>query len=152
MIVGSDKPSLDELVHFGVKGMKWGQRKADIPIHPAFTKRMQMNDRNRHGARAVARINQRMNEGQTRDQALRREDIRNARQRLALIGAVVAVQILSNHGSTPVGDLKGFVANRANQNRAAAKVAESTIKIGAQAAKTVFVKPHRGVHNITTMK
>ena len=26
-IVGSEKPSLEDLVHFGVKGMKWGVRK-----------------------------------------------------------------------------------------------------------------------------
>lgn len=28
MIVGQEKPSLDELAHFGVKGMKWGVRTA----------------------------------------------------------------------------------------------------------------------------
>lgn len=27
-IVGQEKPSLDDLAHFGVKGMKWGQRMA----------------------------------------------------------------------------------------------------------------------------
>jgi hypothetical protein len=27
MIVGDDKPSLEELYHYGVMGMKWGQRK-----------------------------------------------------------------------------------------------------------------------------
>jgi len=27
-VIGPEKPSLDDLAHFGVKGMKWGQRKA----------------------------------------------------------------------------------------------------------------------------
>lgn len=32
MIVGAEKPSLDELTHFGVKGMHWGHHKnSDIP-------------------------------------------------------------------------------------------------------------------------
>ena len=29
MIVGQEKPSLDQLEHFGVKGMKWGVRNAE---------------------------------------------------------------------------------------------------------------------------
>lgn len=28
---GGEKPPLDELAHFGVKGMHWGQRKSEIP-------------------------------------------------------------------------------------------------------------------------
>ncbi len=30
--VGAEKPSLEELVHFGVKGMKWGQRKGPTTL------------------------------------------------------------------------------------------------------------------------
>jgi hypothetical protein len=31
MILGQEKPSLEELVHFGVKGMKWGVINEDKP-------------------------------------------------------------------------------------------------------------------------
>jgi len=45
-IVRDDKPSLEELMHFGVKGMRWGERKAPKPttadIHAA---RGRHNDR-----------------------------------------------------------------------------------------------------------
>ncbi len=94
---------------------------------------------------AVRRINQRLISGESRDAALRREDIRNTRQRLALVGATYAAMILAQHGGE-------FITNRADVNRAAAKVAP-TINIGANAAKIKYVTPNRsGVHKITTMK
>lgn len=31
-IVGQEKPSLEDLAHFGVKGMKWGQHKERTPL------------------------------------------------------------------------------------------------------------------------
>lgn len=144
MIVGEgNKIPLSVVAHFGVKGMKWGQRKAGTSTHPTYTPRKQANDRQQHGKRAVARINDRLNQGETRDQALHREDVRNARQRLASAGAVYAAIMLLSHGSARVSDI-------AEANRASAR--DKTISIGVTAAKTSFVKPHRGVHNITTMK
>lgn len=152
MIVGEEKPSLDELSHFGVKGMKWGVRKGVTPPNSSYTPRMRQLDEKQHGPRAVERINTNMNQGLTRQQALHKEDVRNAYQRLAVIGAVVAANIVAEHGSTQISRLSTNIGEKANANRAAAKVADATIKIGSKAAKTPYVKPRRGVHNITTMK
>jgi hypothetical protein len=150
MTVGGDiKPSLNELAHHGVKGMKWGKQK-DEPDNPKYTKQMRAHDLSQHGARAVGRINQHLNAGGTRAQALEREDVRNARQRLAVAGAVILTGLLADHGNVAAGSLKTYVGNRANDNRAAAKSA--AVGIGSSAAKTPFVKPRRGVFDITTMK
>lgn len=143
MTVGGEKPSLDELAHFGVKGMRWGIRSADQPLHPNYTSRMRSNDRRAHGKRAVERINKHLNDGETRDEALRREDVRNARQRLAAAGALYAGSLLVRHGSVQVSML-------AEKNRAAAR--DSKVGIASAAAPINFVKPRSGVHNITTMK
>lgn len=143
MTVGGEKPSLDELAHFGVKGMRWGIRSADQPLHPNYTSRMRSNDRQVHGKRAVERINKHLNDGGTRDDARRREEIRNARQRVAAAGALYAASILVQHGSF-------HIATIAQNNRDAAK--DSMIGIASKAAPINFVKPRGGVHNITTMK
>lgn len=141
-----------ELIHFGVKGMRWGVRKAE-PINSAYTTRMQGNDKGRHGKRAVKRINRRLNEGMTRDKALEKEDLRNAYQRLALLGGVLAASLVADYGSVSSGTFaKNYVGNKANANRAAAKVAENTMKIGSKAAKLKYAKPGRGgAYKITTL-
>lgn len=150
MIVGEEKPSLKELAHAGVKGMKWGVRKSE-PANAAYTGRMRANDKSQHGKRAVHRINSRMNKGDTRDRALEREDVRNARQRLAVIGGLYAVALLAEHGSISSHSLKSYVGNRANANRETARARDSVLGIGGKITKG-YVKPRRGVHNITTMK
>lgn len=152
MIVGGEKPSLEELAHFGVKGMKWGTKKSDQPTNANYTSQMRNNDKSAHGARAVKRINKRLNEGETRDKALHREDVRNARQKLAVAGGLFVASLLIEHGSLPVHNLKSYVGNRANQNRAASRVRDSTLAIGSDAAKLAYAKSRRGVHNITTLK
>lgn len=138
MFVSEKKPSLSELKHYGVKGMRWGVRKAHSPVNVDYTDRMRANDRRRHGKRAVERINQRMNQGQSRDKALEREDIRNTRQRLALVGAVYAGTYLARYGAQRIDGVRPDGSPDA---------------ITATLAKVNYVKPNRhGVHKITTMK
>lgn len=144
MIIGGEKPSLNQLAHFGVKGMKWGVRSADQPANPNYTTRMRTEDRRLHGKRAVTRINQHLNSGGTRDEALRREYSRDAKQYLAFVGAAAVARLLAVHGSTVLSDIAA--------NRAASNADDSVLKIGSAAEKLKYVKPRGGVHNITTMK
>lgn len=55
---GEDKPSLDDLSHFGVKGMKWGVRKSDVPGVSQRTSKEAAKD-----AREFARAKQFFGEG-----------------------------------------------------------------------------------------
>lgn len=141
MIVGVEKPPLAELQHFGVKGMKWGVRRSAQATNASYTPQMQSADRKLHGKRAVSRINARLNNGETRKDALVREDIRNDRQRLLAVGGIYAASVLASHGSVTI-------ASKAANNRMAAK----TIGIGSKAAKLNYANTRRGIYNITTMK
>lgn len=141
----------EEFAHFGVKGMKWGVHRSQEPANSAYTDKMRANDKRVHGKRGVKRINRRLNEGETRDKALHREDVRNAKQQLAVAGAVFAVHLINESGATPISSLAKFVGQKAAANRDAAKVAESIIKIGNSAAKTPFVKQRRGVYDISSL-
>lgn len=136
MTFGGEKPSLEELAHFGVKGMKWGIRRVEQPANTNYTTRMRSDDRRDHGKRAVSRINRRMNEGLSREQALEREHIRNENQRLAAAGAVFVGSMLANHALS----------------RIQLPTPDSTPGIGSTASKVPYAKSRRGVHNITTMK
>lgn len=136
MIENEVKPSLDELAHYGVKGMRWGVRRADRTQNAGYTSRMRSEDRRTHGRRAVNRINDRLNSGESRDKALEREDMRNARQRLAVAGAAYAAVLLAQHGGS-----------RLNVDTGGPRGLSST------ASKIKYVKPNRsGVHKVTTMK
>lgn len=45
MIIGAEKPSLDELAHFGVKGMKWGVIRDDMKRNHQLNKASRARDR-----------------------------------------------------------------------------------------------------------
>lgn len=144
IVVGEEKkPSLDELAHFGVKGMHWGQRKAEEPAHPNYTKGMRKNDESVHGKAGVRRINERMNRGASRKEAQHSEDVRRATTRLIAIGAAYAVTMLVAEGSM-------HVSNLAEANRSAARTAGPAIS--STSAGTPYIKPRGGAHDITTLK
>jgi hypothetical protein len=152
MIIGEEKPPLGGLSHSGVKGMKWGVRRAEQPTHASYTPRKQANDRQQHGARAVKRINRRLNEGETRAQAQHHEDVRKAYKRLAVVGGAIALSIIADSGPRTTSTITDYIGNRANANRAAAKVRDVMPAISAKASKITYAKTRGGVHNITTMK
>jgi hypothetical protein len=148
---GEEKPPLDELAHFGVKGMHWGQHKA-VSMHPSYTARMQANDHMQYRGNSVQRINAHLNSGLTRKEALHKEDVRKVKQTLIIAGAAFTLTLLAHSGATPISSLASHVADRAEANRAASKLAESTIAIGSKAAKLAYAKSHGGAFNITTLK
>lgn len=134
----------NELEHFGVKGMKWGVRRAE--------KKAALNKRNRHykkadreadrasfGKGGERRINRRMNKGKTHGQAFRRELARSA----AISGAVsLGVTAITNPGMVKLGaqvvkhNARRMVMNSVNKRaaaRAAKFAAENITKIGSKA-------------------
>ena len=75
----------DELYHFGIKGMKWGVRKArraelNKP-NVNYSKSQRLADRATYGKRSERRINRRMNKGQSHYKAQVNESV----QRVAKI-------------------------------------------------------------------
>ncbi|WP_218969596.1 hypothetical protein, partial [Streptomyces sp. JV178] len=110
-----EKPSLDDLAHYGVKGMKWGVRRAerDAP-NSRYSSVNRAKDRKTHGDKGVKRINRRLNKGQTLKKARARE---TTRKTALVTGAAATAAALKVAG--PV--LMQSIAVRAERNRARAE-------------------------------
>lgn len=108
-----------ELVHYGVKGMHWGVRKAANTPNAGYSPYHRTQDKRAVGRGGVKKINRRMNKGETH-QSARKSVIRNrAMKRLAVAGALYATpEILSFADKT-----KGSIAQRAQTKRGQAAVA-----------------------------
>lgn len=128
------------LEHYGVKGMHWGQRKAES-IHPDYSTGMQRYDESQHGKGSVERINRRMNAGSTIGEARQAETKFRNRRTTAIVGALVLTKILIRVG--PV--LAGNIAVRAETKRG-----ENTINATIKRNSTLTPKNKKGVYNITT--
>lgn len=155
MIVGAEKPPLTELAHHGVKGMKWGVRRALSMEVEKGTPEAQRIARVSKAQDAVARaktdatynraldrlaVVQRQNKA---EKALEKEksrvdneQARQDRRRLAAAGAIFVATMIASRGLAHL----------------TVPSASSTPGLASTASKTPFAKERRGVHTITTMK
>jgi hypothetical protein len=107
-----------ELVHYGVKGMKWGVRRNNT-LNSGYTSYNRKADKKVVGRRGVKQISRRMDKGQNYNTA-RKKVIRNrAMVRLAISGALILGPELSR-----AADLtRGSIAQRAQTKRGQAETA-----------------------------
>lgn len=104
-----------ELVHYGIKGMKWGVRRANLDApNNRYSSANRTKDRSTHGERGVKRINRRLNKGQSLVEARARE---TTRTNALITGALATAAALKIAG--PV--LLQSIAVRAERNRARAE-------------------------------
>ncbi len=122
--------SEDELQHYGVKGMKWGQHKAEVPEAKGYSKADRQLDHVKLGKGSVRRINKRMAlKGQDLETARKNEKKFKRNRRLAIVGAYL---VLNNAPMI-------FGAAQNGLNGAAVKyVSKKTAASGAKAAATMF--------------
>ena len=142
-IIGAEKPPLDELVHFGVRGMHWGVRKARVAGGRA--------DRiifGKHGAAAIKRGAARGKNPQAMRKAMRGRAV--ARGILGLSGALVMRNLV--RVATPLA--KQAVTNvvlKRNTARFAAQGREAIPAIMRTAAKLKYAPLKAGAFVITDL-
>lgn len=118
----------DELIHYGVLGMKWGKRKARYDqgdskgskksntINKKYNDSYQYFDRKTFGNRGVSRINKRMNEGMSYDEAYEKEVKRAFNTRRAVtVGLPIASAIVKKATPTIKKYAEQYATNKARQ-------------------------------------
>lgn len=152
------------VLHYGVKGMHWGVRKAetssggsapakkikakDLPQHKNYKARNLVADKQTFGQRGVNRINKRMHKGQSYKKALTMEYLRNTAKATIGAGASVVATLLVTHGDV----LSQAVAVKAETNRGRAHLA-ATMGLPSKPTNgpTYAKKSRGGAHKITTL-
>jgi hypothetical protein len=124
MRIVDDKPSLDELQHYGVKGMHWGVRKQP-QLATGYSKGSYNYDKRELGSRSAKRINESVSKGLSLKDARLSEQKRKAKNRKRItLGAMTAFAF----GPAIMG---------------AASVASQIARIGAQAGANAYVHTKR---------
>lgn len=110
-----------ELVHYGVKGMKWGVRRAEKnAANSSYTQGMRSKDTRLYGAGGVKRINRRMNKGIDATKARKKERAFQRRRTAAVVSGIILAKNARNVGLIlkAIGHLTaGSVAQRADTKR-----------------------------------
>lgn len=159
-----------ELVHYGVKGMHWGHRKAGTSsggpsrkeakaalnkAHPDYTNRDRTKDALRYPSGGVKRINQRLNKGMDLQTARKKEGQRTllkAAGVVALYNAPRIINAVDNMVNTHGANTMASIRVKAQTNRGRAQAA-ATMGLPSKATNgPAFAKKSRkGVHTITNL-
>ena len=156
--------SSDELIHYGVKGMKWGQRRAELnKRNKTYTTADRAKDRRNNASNgAVRRINKRVNKGQDLATARKNEAKYVKRRRQITSAAIfgvryrkniaVGAKVLGTLGSLALGVGVQSVAKRAETNRGRAAVSDAMGLPRQASSGPNYAKPNRkNVYNISSI-
>jgi len=135
---------VSDIIHSGVKGMKWGVHKQQV--HSDYSDRQRRSDAKNFGDGGVNRINARMHEGKTHSESVKSEKRRNLALGIGITAAAIAAEVLLHHG--PV--LMQNVAVRAETKRGQAAAA-AAMGISNKAHKIRYAKFKSGAYKITTL-
>lgn len=96
----------NELMHYGVKGMRWGVRRN--PVNKAYTAKQRKQDRAFYGQGGEKRINKKLNEGHglrgARHYEAERKERNEKIQKNLKKGAKTTAKILGKIGSAYISD------------------------------------------------
>ncbi len=139
------KKTSDDLAHYGVKGMRWGVRRAEA--NPDYSQENRSADKKQFGRSGVRKINKRLNKGESYQKA-RKSVMRNrAMRNLAIAGALYAApQILEIAEKT-----SGSIAQRAQTKRGEAAVADLMGLPRKASNGPAYSEPKRGVYKISSI-
>lgn len=141
-------PTRYELSHQGVKGMKWGVRRAEANApNSGYSQYHKTEDKKVVGRSGVKKINRRMNKGEEHKIA-RSKVLRNqAMRKLAVAGAIYALPHILDISDKTVGS----IAQRAQTKRGQSAMANSMGLPRKPTNGPTYSKKKRGVHKITTL-
>ena len=138
-------PSPGELVHYGVKGMKWGIRRAEQNSN--YTQNQRSADKKTVGNRGVKKINKRMNKGETHPVARKKVTRNKALRNLAIVGAAYASGPLLHYGELTAGS----IAQRAQTKRGQTATSEALGLPRKASSGPTYAKQRRGAYNISSL-
>lgn len=147
---------MSELVHYGVKGMRWGVRRAD---NADYSQSQRAYDKKQYGKGAVRRINKRMNKGSDIQKARNQERSFRAKRRTAvglgiLFGPEIAqgARIVGAIGKLAFGTAMSSVAKKAETNRGRAAVSDSMgLPRRGSDGPSYTERNRKGVYNISSL-
>jgi hypothetical protein len=131
--------------HYGVKGMKWGVRRAEQ--NSDYSDHQRTQDKKALGRSGVRKVNKRMNKGETHQVARKKVARNQALRNLAVAGALYASpQILAFSDNTV-----GSIAQRAQTKRGQAAAAQAMGLPRNPTSGPSYAKQRRGAYNISSL-